>query len=293
MDAFIDEPIPGLIKPSFSYTDVSKKKSVIIVGAGPAGLFAALRLIELGFRPVIFERGKTVNDRRRDIAAIHQHSIIDPDSNYGFGEGGAGTFSDGKLYTRSKKKGDISRILEVFSFHGAQDDILIDAHPHIGTNILPRVIMTIRQSILNAGGEIHFGSRVTDLVIRNHEAVGVILQNGMEAEGTALVLATGHSARDIYHLLEKKNIILEAKPFAMGVRVEHPQELIDTIQYHGTTRGAYLPPATYSFTEQIDGRGVYSFCMCPGGVVVPAATAPGELLVNGMSSSGRSGFFAN
>jgi uncharacterized FAD-dependent dehydrogenase len=256
-------------------------------------LFAALRLIELGFRPVIFERGKTVSERRRDIAAIHRSHIIDPDSNYGFGEGGAGTFSDGKLYTRSRKKGDITKILEVFNFHGAQDEILIDAHPHIGTNILPHVISSMRQTILNAGGEIHFNSRVTDLIIINNESAGVVLRNGIEANGIAVVLATGHSARDIYRLLDQKNVLLEAKSFAMGVRVEHPQELIDRIQYHGIKRGRYLPPAAYSFVEQVEGRGVYSFCMCPGGVVVPAATAPGELVVNGMSSSERVGNFAN
>lgn len=293
LEVFIDEQVPQLSKPSFSYSDVSKKKSVIIVGAGPAGLFAALRLIELGFRPVIYERGKTVNDRRRDIAAIHRDHIINPDSNYGFGEGGAGTFSDGKLFTRSKKRGDVSKILEVFNFHGAQDDILIDVHPHIGTNVLPRIIASIRQSILDAGGEIHFNSRVTDLIIHNHEASGIVLQNGVEVEGIAVVLATGHSARDIYHLLDNKSILLEPKSFAMGVRVEHPQELIDRIRYHGITRGDYLPPAAYSFVEQVEGRGVYSFCMCPGGVVVPTATSPGELVVNGMSSSERGGNFAN
>jgi uncharacterized protein len=293
LEVFIDEKVPQPVKPSFSYGDVSKKRSVIIVGAGPAGLFAALHLIELGYKPVIFERGKTVSDRRPDIAAIHRDHLINPDSNYGFGEGGAGTFSDGKLYTRSKKRGDVGKILEVLNFHGAQDEILLDAHPHIGTNVLPRVITSIRQSILNAGGEMNFSSRVTDLILRNNEAVGIVLQNGAVAEGIAVVLATGHSARDVYRILDQKDILLEAKPFAVGVRVEHPQELIDRIQYHGIARGEYLPPATYSFVEQVEGRGVYSFCMCPGGVVVPAATAPGELVVNGMSSSGRGGNFAN
>lgn len=293
LDVYIDEKMSTPPKPSFSYPDVSKKQQVIIVGAGPAGLFAALHLIELGYKPVILERGKTVSDRKRDIAAIHREHLIDPDSNYGFGEGGAGTFSDGKLYTRSKKRGDIGKILEVLNFHGAQDEILIDAHPHIGTNVLPRVITAIRQSILNAGGEIHFNSRVTDLILRNHEAAGVVLKNGSVLDGIAVVLATGHSARDIYRLLDQKKILLEAKPFAVGVRVEHPQEVIDRIQYHGTKRGNYLPPATYSFVEQVQGRGVYSFCMCPGGVVVPAATAPGEMVVNGMSPSERGGNFAN
>lgn len=293
LDIFIDEDIPLDEKPIFSYQDVSKRAPVVIVGAGPAGLFAALHLIELGFKPIIFERGKKVSDRKRDIAAIHGEHIIDPNSNYGFGEGGAGTFSDGKLYTRSKKKGDIRKILEVLNFHGAQNEILTDAHPHIGTNVLPRVIVAIRNSILNAGGEIHFNSCITDLVIRNQEAKGVVTDLGETVEGIAVVLATGHSARDIYSMLHQNGIILEAKPFAVGVRVEHPQELIDRIQYHGTKRGAYLPAASYSFVEQVHDRGVYSFCMCPGGMVVPAATAPGELVVNGMSPSERGGRFAN
>ena len=293
IDVFIDEPMQQTEKSFFSYPDVSKKPPVVIVGAGPAGLFAALHLIELGFKPMIFERGKNVSDRKRDIAAIHGEHIVDPDSNYGFGEGGAGTFSDGKLYTRSKKRGDVRKILEVLNFHGAQDEILIDAHPHIGTNVLPRVIVAIRNSILNAGGEFHFNSRITDLVIRNNEAKGVVLRNGSIVEGIAVVLATGHSSRDIYRMIHEKGILLEAKPFAVGIRVEHPQELIDRIQYHGTKRGDYLPAAAYSFVEQVNHRGVYSFCMCPGGVIVPAATAPGELVVNGMSPSDRGGLFAN
>lgn len=293
LDLYIDEPIPQNDKPIFHYQKVSAKPPVVIVGAGPAGLFAALHLIELGFKPIILERGKMVSDRKRDIAAIHGEHIVNPDSNYGFGEGGAGTFSDGKLYTRSKKRGDVRKILEVFNFHGAQDEILIDAHPHIGTNVLPRVIVAIRNTILNSGGEIHFNSRIVDLVIRDQEAKGVVLQDGTTVEGIAVVMATGHSSRDIYRMLHQKQILLEAKSFAVGLRVEHPQEMIDLIQYHGTRRGDYLPAATYSFVEQVNDRGVYSFCMCPGGIIVPAATAPGELVVNGMSPSDRGGRFAN
>ena len=293
VSVYIDEPMPLENKIGFSYPDVSKSRQVLIVGAGPAGLFAALRLIELGLKPVIFERGKMVSQRKRDIAAIHGEQIINPDSNYGFGEGGAGTFSDGKLYTRSKKKGNVRKILEVLNFHGAQDEILIDAHPHIGTNILPRVIVAIRNTILNAGGEIHFNSRVTDLVIRNNEARGVVLHDGTMVDGVAVILATGHSSRDIYEMLHRKGVLLEAKPFAVGVRVEHPQDLIDRIQYHGVNRSTLLPAAAYSFVEQVNDRGVYSFCMCPGGMIVPAATAPGELVLNGMSPSDRGGRFAN
>ena len=293
VEVFIDEPMPPLLKPVFAYQDVSNRNPVIIVGAGPAGLFAALRLIELGFKPLLFERGKTVNDRKKDIAAIHREHIIDPDSNYGFGEGGAGTFSDGKLYTRSKKKGDTQRILQILNYHGAQDEILIDSHPHIGTNVLPRVIVAIRSSILNAGGEIHFNSRVSDLIIENDEVKGVVLASGFSVKASAVILATGHSARDIYRMIHQKGIFMESKPFAVGVRIEHPQELIDRIQYHGIARGEYLPPATYTFVEQVQNRGVYSFCMCPGGIIVPAATAPGELVVNGMSPSQRGGRYAN
>ncbi len=293
LEVYIDEKPEKISKPHFDYPFVGNKKPVVIVGAGPAGLFAALHLIELGFKPIILERGKQVSERKKDIAAIHGEHLINPDSNYGFGEGGAGTFSDGKLYTRSKKRGDVRKILEVLNFHGAQDEILVEAHPHIGTNVLPKVIGSIRETIENAGGEYHFNSRVTDLILQNNRIKGVTLQNGDKVEGVAVVLATGHSARDIYYLLQKNRIELEAKSFALGVRVEHPQELIDKIQYHGTKRGKYLPPAAYSMVEQVGDRGVYSFCMCPGGIIVPAATAPGELVVNGMSPSTRSGRFAN
>ena len=293
LEVYIDEKPEKLEKPHFEYPFVGNKNPVVIVGAGPAGLFAALRLIELGFKPVILERGKQVSERKKDIAAIHGEHLIHPDSNYGYGEGGAGTFSDGKLYTRSKKRGDVRKILEVLHFHGAQEEILVEAHPHIGTNVLPRVIGSIRETIERSGGSYHFNARVTDFIIENDRIKGVVLQGGEKVEGLAVVLATGHSARDIYYLLQKNKIILEPKTFAVGVRVEHPQELIDKIQYHGASRGKYLPPATYTMVEQVRERGVYSFCMCPGGVVVPAATSPGELVVNGMSPSNRGGRFAN
>ncbi len=293
LEIYIDERPDPQKRPNFEYPFVGNKKPVVIVGAGPAGLFAALHLIELGFKPILLERGKQVSERKKDIAAIHGEHLINPDSNYGYGEGGAGTFSDGKLYTRSKKRGDVRKILEVLNFHGAQDEILIEAHPHIGTNVLPKVIGSIRETIERSGGEYHFNSRVTDLILDWDRIKGVVLQNGDRVEGIAVVLATGHSARDIYYLLQRKEIELEAKTFALGVRAEHPQELIDKIQYHGTARGKYLPPAAYTMVEQVGDRGVYSFCMCPGGVIVPAATAPGELVVNGMSPSHRGGKFAN
>jgi hypothetical protein len=293
LEVYIDEKPEKIPKPHFDYPFVGNKKPVVIVGAGPAGLFAALHLIELGFRPILLERGKPVSERKKDIAAIHGEHLINPDSNYGYGEGGAGTFSDGKLYTRSKKRGDVRKILEVLNFHGAQDEILVEAHPHIGTNVLPKVIGSIRETIERCGGSYHFNSRVTDLILDNDRIKGVVLQNGDKVEGIAVVLATGHSARDIYYLLQKRQIVLESKSFAVGVRIEHPQELIDKIQYHGTSRGKYLPPAAYTMVEQVGDRGVYSFCMCPGGMVVPAATSPGELVVNGMSPSHRGGKFAN
>lgn len=293
IEVFIDEKVVPEQPIRYHYENVSAAKPVIIIGAGPAGLFAALRLIEGGMKPILFERGKEVSERKRDIAAIHREHIVNPDSNYGFGEGGAGTFSDGKLYTRSKKRGDVRKILNVLHAHGAQDEILIDAHPHIGTNLLPRVVASIRKTILDAGGEIHFNARVTDIVVKNGKARAVVLKSGEQIDGAAVVVATGHSARDIYQIFHDKNLLLEPKSFAMGVRVEHPQELIDRIQYHGQQRGEYLPAAAYSFVEQVDGRGVYSFCMCPGGVIVPAATSPGELVVNGMSPSKRGGNWAN
>jgi len=280
-------------KPDFNFTNVSNKPEVIIVGAGPAGLFAALELIELGIKPVILERGKKVSDRKIDIAQLARNHVVDSDSNYCFGEGGAGTFSDGKLYTRSKKKGNNKKVLQLLQFHGAKDDILIDAHPHIGTNILPRIITSIRNTILASGGEIHFGQRVTDFIIDDNKIQGVVTQKGEKLKSKAVILATGHSSRDIYELLHKKNILLEAKSFAMGVRVEHPQALIDSIQYHCDVRSEYLPAAAYNYVSRVNDRGVYSFCMCPGGYIVPSATAPGEIVVNGMSPSGRNSVFAN
>lgn len=292
VEVFVDE-LPVEEKIEFRYDHVGHKPPVIIVGAGPAGLFAALRLIELGFKPLIFERGKNVSDRKRDIARIHREHFVDPDSNYGFGEGGAGTFSDGKLYTRSKKRGNIRRILEIFYANGALPEILIDAHPHIGTNMLPRIITNIREKIIEAGGEIHFNSRVADFIVEDDRCTGVMLSDTTLIEAEAVILATGHSAREIYELLYERGISIEAKTFAVGVRAEHPQTLIDTIQYNQPLRGPYLPPATYSFVEQVDQRGVYSFCMCPGGIMVPAATAPGEMVVNGMSPTLRNTRFAN
>jgi uncharacterized FAD-dependent dehydrogenase len=293
VEVYVGELPDAIVRPELHYLNVANKPEVIIVGAGPAGLFAALRLIELGIKPVIVERGKDVSSRKADIAAIHRNNGVNPDSNYGFGEGGAGTFSDGKLYTRSKKKGDIRKILNVLHFHGAQPEILIDAHPHIGSNVLPRVIVNIRKTILDYGGEMHFNQRVVDFIVKNGEMLGVKTLDGTIFKGRAVVLATGHSARDIYKLLRDRGIHLEAKNFAVGVRVEHPQALIDQIQYHRPNRGKYLPAASYSFVSQVEGRGVYSFCMCPGGVIVPASTAPGELVVNGMSPSHRGGVFAN
>ncbi|MCF6366543.1 MAG: FAD-binding protein [Bacteroidales bacterium] len=293
MEVWWDE---AYVKPeefNLKLNDVSEKPEVIIVGAGPAGLFAALKLIEKGLKPIIFERGKDVSERKRDIQDINTNKGVNPDSNYCFGEGGAGTFSDGKLYTRSKKRGDVKRILDILKFHGAGKNILSDAHPHIGTNKLPGIIVKIRESIINAGGEVRFNTRIDDFIIENNTIKGVVTQAGDKVLGKAVILATGHSARDIFELLHKKNILLEAKSFAMGVRVEHPQGLIDSIQYSCKIRSDYLPAAAYNLVSQVNGRGVYSFCMCPGGFIVPASTAPGETVVNGMSPSKRNSKFAN
>ncbi|QRM89150.1 FAD-binding protein [Lacinutrix sp. WUR7] len=291
---FINEPVPQTSDYTFEYKDVSNAKPIHIIGFGPAGMYAALRCIELGFKPIVLERGKNVQDRRRDLKAINQDHFVNEDSNYCFGEGGAGTYSDGKLYTRSLKRGDVRRIFENLVFHGATDQILVDAHPHIGTNKLPKVVSNIRETILKFGGEIHFESRVTDFVIKNNAIQALQLQNGTELTANRVILATGHSARDIYYLLHKKKIALQAKSFAMGVRVEHPQHIIDAIQYHcDGNRSELLPAAAYSLVHQVNDRGVYSFCMCPGGFIVPAATANGEVVVNGMSPSKRNNEFAN
>lgn len=307
-EVFVGEAPPPLLRYQKPQTDVTHAPPAIVVGAGPAGMFAALRLIELGIKPIVLERGGDVRARRRDLAAINKDHIVNPESNYCFGEGGAGTYSDGKLYTRSTKRGDVRRILEIFVAHGATEEILVDAHPHIGTNKLPNVVADLRQSILNAGGEVRFNTKVTDLILIGGEMRGVVTGDDLTAQrqeltGIGVILATGHSARDIFHLLHGRNVRIEAKPFAMGVRIEHQQSLIDQFQYHlpaGPTsagRGDYLPAASYSLVTQtrFNGveRGVFSFCMCPGGFIVPSATAPGELVVNGMSPSRRDSKYAN
>ena len=282
---------PLLRKPDFPKT--RKKKSAVIVGFGPAGMFAALRLLERGIQPIIIERGKPVRERRRDLAMRNREGIVNPESNYCFGEGGAGTYSDGKLYTRSKKRGDIRKVLEIFVAHGADERILYEAHPHIGTNKLPHIVEAIRQTIIDKGGEVYFNEKLTDIVIKDNAVKAVHLASGKEIVTDEIILATGHSARDIFELLHKKQIAIEAKSFALGVRIEHPQKLIDSVQYHCETRSEYLPPASYSLVEQANGRGVFSFCMCPGGIIAPAATSPGEIVVNGWSPSRRNGKFAN
>ena len=294
LSVYLKEKMPEVPTYSFLYKDVSKAKEIHIIGFGPAGMYAALRCIELGFKPIILERGKDVQDRRRDLKAINQDHIVNEDSNYCFGEGGAGTYSDGKLYTRSLKRGDVRRIFENLVYHGATEQILVDAHPHIGTNKLPKVVKSIRETILKYGGEVHFETRVTDFVIKDNKLKAIQLNNNTEMTVNKVILATGHSARDIYYLLANKKIALEAKSFAMGVRVEHPQHIIDSIQYHCEgKRDELLPAAAYSLVQQVKERGVYSFCMCPGGFIVPAATAQGELVVNGMSPSKRNNLYAN
>ena len=276
---------------------VQDRPQVVIVGSGPAGLFAALKAIELGYKPIILERGKDVRARRRDLAAINKEEVVNPDSNYCFGEGGAGTYSDGKLYTRSKKRGSVRRIFEILVAHGATEEVLYESHPHIGTNKLPKLVAAMRETIIGLGGEVHFNTRVTGLIRDTTEIIGVSLADGSKVEGIAVILATGHSARDIFRILKEEKVAIEAKPFALGVRVEHPQQVIDQIQYHCDVRSPYLPASSYSLVHQTYlknvQRGVFSFCMCPGGFIVPAATSPGELVVNGMSPSRRDSKYAN
>lgn len=269
------------------------EKRAIIAGAGPAGYFAALTLLEHGIKPIIIERGRTVNERRRDLKRIYSEGLINPDSNYCFGEGGAGTYSDGKLYTRATKRGNVGRILDLLIANGAPADIRIDAHPHLGSNILPRIVHRMREDIIACGGEIHFNTRVDGFITENGTMKGVVLADGEKLSADAVILATGHSARDIFHALNAADILIEPKPFALGVRIEHPQPLIDKIFYHQSPRHENFPPASYRVSTQVDGRGVFSFCMCPGGYIVPASTAPGELVLNGMSLAARNAPFAN
>jgi uncharacterized FAD-dependent dehydrogenase len=293
LQVFVDEQVtaPPVFDPELN--DVSHAKSVVIIGAGPAGLFAALRLIALGVKPIIIERGKDVRSRRRDLAAMNKEGIVNPESNYCFGEGGAGTYSDGKLYTRSTKRGNVQRILQLFHHFGADENILYDAHPHIGTNKLPHIVTAMREQIIECGGEVHFNTKLTDIVLDGDKVKAIKTSGGDTIACNSVILATGHSARDIFELLHNKKIEIEAKPFALGVRIEHPQLIVDQAQYHCMVRDAYLPPASYSLVAQENGRGVFSFCMCPGGIIAPAATAPGEIVVNGWSPSKRNNPYAN
>lgn len=277
----------------FRPINVTNSPEIAIIGAGPAGLFAALRCLELGFKPIIFERGKDVRSRRRDLAILNKESIVNPESNYCFGEGGAGTYSDGKLYTRSKKRGDVEKALNWFVQFGADRDILVDAHPHIGTNKLPQIIVSMRETIIKYGGEVNFESKLTDLKIENKTIKSVQINNSEWFEFNQVILATGHSSRDIFYLLHDKGIRIESKPFALGVRVEHTQDLIDKIQYHGRLNDDFIPPASYSLVTQVEGRGVYSFCMCPGGIIAPCATEQTEVVTNGWSPSKRNNPYSN
>jgi uncharacterized FAD-dependent dehydrogenase len=293
LEVYTHEDFPIIEKHEREYLDVSNARPVVVVGSGPAGMFAALRLIELGFKPIVLERGKDVQARRKDLKKINRDHIVNSESNYCFGEGGAGTYSDGKLYTRSKKRGDITRILDILIAHGAIEDIKVNSQPHIGTNKLPRIVKSIRETIVNAGGIYLFDQKVNDFILENDQIKGVVTSNGDKFEGDGVILATGHSARDIYELLHRKQILIESKQFAMGVRIEHPQELIDSIQYSCDLRGPYLPAAAYKLVTQSNNRGVYSFCMCPGGFIVPSATEENQVVVNGMSPSTRNNKFAN
>ncbi len=288
----IQEKIPVTSFELSKQIDVEKGTPVIIVGAGPAGLFAAIELIQHGLKPIVLERGKNVRDRRRDLAALNKEHIVNPESNYCFGEGGAGTYSDGKLFTRSVKRGDVNKVLSILVEHGAEPNVLVDAHPHIGTNKLPNIIVNIREYILSCGGEVHFNTKVEDFIIKENQIQGVVA-NGKEFISDNVILATGHSARDIFKQLHKRGVLIESKPFALGVRIEHPQELIDSIQYKCDDRGEYLPPASYNLVAQTKHKPVYSFCMCPGGIIAPCATAPGEVVTNGWSPSKRNNPYAN
>lgn len=288
-----DEKVESRMVNFPDYKNVADAPRAIVVGAGPAGYFAALQLIELGVKPIVIERGKDVRGRRRDLKAINRDHIVNPDSNYCFGEGGAGTYSDGKLYTRSKKRGDVNRILELLVAFGASQDILVEAHPHIGTNKLPKIMEDMRLKIIEFGGEVYFDKRVVDIELVHNEIKGVLLHTGERIEAGQVILATGHSARDIFEMLNRKKVLIEAKPFALGVRAEHPQSLIDSIQYSCDYRGEFLPPAPYSIVKQVNGRGMYSFCMCPGGVIAPCATDVEEVVTNGWSPSKRDQATAN
>ena len=289
---YIDES-PTPFNYSSNLKDVRDAKPVIIIGAGPAGLFAAYRCLERGLKPIVLERGKAVQDRRRDLARINREGLVNPESNYCFGEGGAGTYSDGKLYTRSDKRGDVQKVLSIFVEHGADEDILVNARPHIGTNKLPHIIQLMRERIMEQGGEVHFDAKVIDILTASGQATGVKLADGSSITASNIILATGHSARDIFYLFRDKGWLLEAKPFALGVRIEHPQYIVDSAQYHCTERHENLPPAYYSLVEQVDGRGVFSFCMCPGGIIAPCATDQEEIVVNGWSPSKRNNPHAN